>query len=89
MRGVMLLVLRAGARYKCVECGHLCGHVFHLGVDDADSFFVDGVRGCLDGGVMVVYGLKRERRGQFGTGVLKHRRNSRSSPSSSPLSANL
>ena len=36
---------------------HLGGHIFHLGVDDADGFFVDGFGGGLDGGVAVVDGL--------------------------------
>lgn len=53
---VMGFVLGAGTGDEVVEGLHLHGHVLHLRVDDADGLGVDGLGGCLDGGVVVVDG---------------------------------
>lgn len=60
MRRVMALVLGAGAGHKVVKRLHLGGHVLHLGVDDADGFFMDGLGGRLDSCVPFVCCLKGE-----------------------------
>lgn len=57
MRAVMALVLGSSSGDKVVECLHLGGHVFHLGVDYTDALIVHGLRGGLDGGVLFVDGL--------------------------------
>ena len=58
MRGMMGFVLGAGARNEIVKGTHLGGHIGHLGVYDADCFFVDGFRCGLNGGIVVINHLK-------------------------------
>lgn len=54
---VVLRVLAAGAGDEFVEGAHLVGDVFHLFIDYADGFFVDGFGGGLEGRVVLVGGL--------------------------------
>lgn len=57
MGAVVEFVLGSGSRDEVVQGLHLGGHVFHLGVDYTDGFFVDGLSGGLDGGVVFVDGF--------------------------------
>lgn len=56
---VMTFVLRACPSNKIIESLHLDGHVFHLGVDDANRFLMYRFCGCLDRGIVLVYGLQK------------------------------
>ena len=58
MRGVVKLVLRASTGDKVIESTHLSGHVGHLGIYYANRLFVDGLGGGLDGGIVLVDGLR-------------------------------
>ena len=51
---VVALVLGAGSGDEVIESLHLDGHIFHLGVDNADGLFVDRFCGCLDGGIVLI-----------------------------------
>ncbi len=57
MRAVMAFVLGPCSGDEVVECLHLGGHVFHLGVDYTDGLIVHRLRGGLDRGVLFVDGL--------------------------------
>lgn len=54
VRGVMAFVLGPRAGDEIIEGAHLSCHIGHLGVYNADCLFVDGLCGCLDGGVVLV-----------------------------------
>ena len=55
--GMVAFVVRTSVEDKVVQSSHLVGHDFHLGIDDADGFFVDGSCCFLDGGIVIVDGL--------------------------------
>jgi hypothetical protein len=46
---VMLGVLGAGTSDKIIQSSHLGFDVFHLGINNSDSFIVDGFGGELKG----------------------------------------
>lgn len=57
---VVSFILRPRASNKIIESLHLNGHVFHLGVDDVNGFFVHRLCGCLDRGIVLIYGLQNK-----------------------------
>ena len=71
---MMLIVLVSSPSHKLVQGLHLCCHLFHLRVHNADRFFVNGFCGGLYGGIMDVDSLyvlvKPERLQKHAQGIL-------------------
>ena len=55
---MVTFILRARVSDEIIKSLHLNGHVFHLGVDDANGFFMHRFCGGLDRRIVFIYGLQ-------------------------------